>query len=452
MGSKEELLKDCFWPCNHNSTERYNTIERFKNPNTHVMPKAPESPDSFKEHGIYVIRFFKDASVIYVVIDDLLPVKKKDGKLVFAYCKDPNELWVPLIEKAYAKVHGCYKALIGGYSHYALGDMTGFCPRLVVLKEGIPGFTRNYPSNEVWEMINKYQSWGCLMGCSIQSDPKAQHKVEHSAGDGLMFGHAYSLLDVQQVDVSSIDTSIVEKDVMKVVDKYKIVDGNKTYLRLVKIRNPWGRGEWEGAFGDNTDERHDKQYKSAIDLKFSKGTAEDFDVIEASTRDGTFFMPFQDFISRFNNFFVAINFPSNGEKGWKGKRCQGSWSGDVGGNRSQGDWFSNPKIKINLKSDSAEKKEIFVGIYIRDSRMTLGYEYNKVQCQSHSSMSKIVITQINVTITSGSSLCMRCGIRHRNRWRAEGNRFQQTKSYPSGRRSSSCLQLWNDTSPIIHFA
>jgi hypothetical protein len=36
---------------------------------------------------------------MYVVIDDRIPVKAKDGRVVFASCCDPNELWVPLIEK-----------------------------------------------------------------------------------------------------------------------------------------------------------------------------------------------------------------------------------------------------------------------------------------------------------------------------------------------------------------
>jgi Calpain family cysteine protease len=40
-------------------------------------------------------------------------------------CRDPNELWVPFIEKAYAKLHGCYKSLIGGSVHAGIGDLTG---------------------------------------------------------------------------------------------------------------------------------------------------------------------------------------------------------------------------------------------------------------------------------------------------------------------------------------
>jgi hypothetical protein len=43
----------------------------------------------------------------YVVMDDRLPVGDSSSpKLVFARCKDENELWVPLVEKAYAKLHG----------------------------------------------------------------------------------------------------------------------------------------------------------------------------------------------------------------------------------------------------------------------------------------------------------------------------------------------------------
>ena len=38
-----------------------------------------------------------------------------------------NELWVLLLEKAYAKLHGGYKAIAGGLPHEALMDLTG-CP------------------------------------------------------------------------------------------------------------------------------------------------------------------------------------------------------------------------------------------------------------------------------------------------------------------------------------
>ena len=41
------------------------------------------------------------------MIDDRLPCKEL-GEVIYAQCRDLNELWVPLIEKAYAKLHNCY--------------------------------------------------------------------------------------------------------------------------------------------------------------------------------------------------------------------------------------------------------------------------------------------------------------------------------------------------------
>lgn len=84
LGTQEDLLKKCFW-----------------------------NLDEYKEFGLYVCVFFKDCGLRYVIIDDRIPVFSSSGKVVFGQCKDPNELWVPLIEKAYAKIHGCYKSLIG---------------------------------------------------------------------------------------------------------------------------------------------------------------------------------------------------------------------------------------------------------------------------------------------------------------------------------------------------
>ena len=69
----------------------------------------------FRSIGMYVIRIFKNFKWIYVVVDDRIPVNKKTKKPIFGHCVKVNELWVALIEKAYAKLHGCYENLTAGY-------------------------------------------------------------------------------------------------------------------------------------------------------------------------------------------------------------------------------------------------------------------------------------------------------------------------------------------------
>jgi Ca2+-binding EF-hand superfamily protein len=318
MGAQEKLLQDCFWRM-----------------------------DTFKEFGLFVLRFFKDCHLMYVVIDDRIPVNEKNGKVVFAQCKDPNELWVPLIEKAYAKLHGCYKALIGGFTHYGLGDMTGFSPRLIVLKPGFAGYSEPHTEESVWNMLINYKNWNSLLGCSIQSNPKSQSKVEEEAGGGLHTGHAYSLLDIGEIEIEN---------------------GKKQ--KLVKCRNPWGRGEWDGSFSDRSDER--EKYDEVIMKTFNKVGGDE--QIEVNFMDGTFFIPFEEWFKRFTSLFVAVNFPST----WTSQRTQGVWSGEVGGNRSMGTWINNPKIVFKLDAVDGKKfQKVFVGLYIKDSRLTMGFDYYK---------------------------------------------------------------------------
>ena len=54
-------------------------------------------------------------------------LSRHGGKgLYFARSGTEGETWVPLIEKAYAKLHGNYESLIGGFPSEAVEDLTGY--------------------------------------------------------------------------------------------------------------------------------------------------------------------------------------------------------------------------------------------------------------------------------------------------------------------------------------
>ena len=80
----------------------------------------------FRMKGIYVLRFFKNFEWVYVIIDDRLPVNDETKRPVFGSCTNAHELWVARIEKAYAKLHGCYEQLISGYIDEGIFDLTAF--------------------------------------------------------------------------------------------------------------------------------------------------------------------------------------------------------------------------------------------------------------------------------------------------------------------------------------
>ncbi|KAI9986757.1 hypothetical protein PInf_025714 [Phytophthora infestans] len=332
--------------------------------------------DEHKSKGLFVCKFMKNFVWNYVLIDDRLPVfgftDKKPGKPYFARCRNPDELWVSLLEKAYAKLHGSYEALIGGFVDCALNDLTGMCAEQIILKEGFPGFGENPYSpakplqkhgDPFWEKISRYKNSGTLMGCSIQPPVTSSKEVavESSAGNGLYFKHAYALVDAAEIKTA----------------KGEIV-------RLVKLRNPWGMGEWTGPWSDSSDERAanedaiekffkimrrkvganaDKRVFMTLNVQGIVGADEisQEEVVEMNTNDGTFFMSFDAWMQSFTHFFAGIDFPDS----WHGRRSEGSWNeANCGGNTMKNTWINNPHFELVLE----QRARIFASLSQEDPR------------------------------------------------------------------------------------
>ncbi|KAF7648531.1 hypothetical protein LDENG_00155670, partial [Lucifuga dentata] len=89
-----------------------------------LMVQVVPMEQSFEDYaGIFHFRFWRFGKWVDVVIDDLLPVFNK--QLLSVRSKTGNEFWVPLLEKAYAKVCGSYADMNAGLPSEAFKDFSG---------------------------------------------------------------------------------------------------------------------------------------------------------------------------------------------------------------------------------------------------------------------------------------------------------------------------------------
>jgi hypothetical protein len=100
--------------------------------------------------------------------------------LFFSRCENANETWLPLLEKAYAKVHGDYASIDGGNSGEAVEDMTG-------------GVTSTLTTNKI---LSKDKLWQELLNVNKEFIFAISifRRGPDSNRQGLGLDHAYSIL------------------------------------------------------------------------------------------------------------------------------------------------------------------------------------------------------------------------------------------------------------------
>ncbi|XP_017983081.1 PREDICTED: calpain-type cysteine protease DEK1 [Theobroma cacao] len=254
----------------------------------------------YNEEGIYTVRFCIQGEWVPVVVDDWIPCESP-GKPSFATSRKGNELWVSILEKAYAKLHGSYEALEGGLVQDALVDLTGGAGEEIDMRS--PQAQIDLASGRLWSQLLRFKQEGFLLGAGSPSGSDV-----HVSSSGIVQGHAYSLLQVREVD------------------------GHK----LVQIRNPWANEvEWNGPWSDTSSEWTDRMRHKLKHVPQSK--------------DGIFWMSWQDFQIHFRSIYVCRVYPPEMRYS-----VHGQWRGySAGGCQDYNSWHQNPQFRLRASGPDA---------------------------------------------------------------------------------------------------
>ena len=171
------------------------------------------------DYGCYSVRICNMGEWEEIILDDYFPCFPDDKSLVFSRSLE-KELWVLLLEKAWAKLSGSFSNIDTGSTRESLHDFTG-APIKIFMTLGISEEEKEI----IWEEIKDGHQKKFIMTCGAAY---FYGNLDQLTQVGLVASHAYSILAAQEIDT------------------------DKGRMRLVKLRNPWGEAEWTGDWGHSS--------------------------------------------------------------------------------------------------------------------------------------------------------------------------------------------------------
>ena len=265
--------------------------------------------------GVYEVRMHKNGGQQCVRLDDYVPCIPGGGPLYGHSCG--GELWMLLLEKAMAKVHGSYGALSGGLTWNALMDLSGRPTENVKLKEMGAENVFELMSvhvrleNGVCAVMKGQDTWGCT-------------NDRRMGGPGLVSGHGYPVVGTVTLSTGG---------------------------RLVLVRNPWEPDTvWDGAWSDG-DVRWTASLRAEAAAAVEAAIGRGGDV-------GLFWMSLDDFMRYFSSVAVCHLHASDGGV-WKEQRVRTRLG--VGGGRAESDF-----VRLSVTGESGEA---WIGVHQMDERV-----------------------------------------------------------------------------------
>eukprot|EP01043_Picozoa_sp_COSAG02_P020373 COSAG02_NODE_1004_length_15275_cov_11.955917_7_plen_394_part_00 len=285
----------------------------------HIIPCVLLCPadETYEDAGIYGVSFWVDGRWRMVWVDAYVPCTSRELSMgsdrmmngrsmqstgraravkrfrpLFAKMKDTKEIWILLVEKAYAKLKGGYEAIIGGHPGEALGLLTGgTCGHTLLANQSVgaqqamllPRPTDDFVwltlSSKLADLPNSLN--GCFVGAGSVRPSVRNQEAQEKFLKGIVPGHAYTVLDVMEC------AKVIHSD----EEDENEAPEEPGMTQIIKLRNPWGHGEWEGDWSDRSEKWHTPTGRAmARALGDRRGENDD---------DGAFWIELRDFTLRF---------------------------------------------------------------------------------------------------------------------------------------------------------
>lgn len=231
-----------------------------------VFSSLAQKPDIIKKifkskiinpYGFYEIYIYEGTEKRIMFLDDYFPVEKNSR--TFVYCKSlENQLWCILLEKALAKYENGYSNIHCGNSKCAFQFFTGANTRWIT--------TLNF--DITWkDLLYAAQNKHLIVSGSRGKDHFQKDKY------GIHNEHTYSILDAKEYWI-------------------KKHNKNDRFVRLMKLRNPWGHANVKTEF--------------SLDSKiWNEDMKEYFGYIDASEKNGIFFISYEIFMECFKDLTIC---------------------------------------------------------------------------------------------------------------------------------------------------
>ena len=205
--------------------------------------------------GIYSVTLYITGEKRTVTVDDYFPFCPSKDDWAFSKSVD-QEIWVLILEKAWAKVHGSYQRIEGGNTAEALMALTGAYVDYIFHDQIVN-------KDVLWSKIFNSDQLKYIIATAASSAKVGKNK-DDMKNSGIIDSHAYSLLEVTP-----------------------LITDQKIKVRLLKLRNPWGFEEWKGAWSDSDNNNWTDDLKQKLNYE-----AKD---------DGVFFIEFEDYLAYYYN-------------------------------------------------------------------------------------------------------------------------------------------------------